>query len=432
MSSYEWTDDVNFLIIRGPVKTIWRHSKMSPAYLYDIETQNIIAIANEHEGLKNVKLSPDGNFAGYVKEHNLFIIELSTGKETQLTFDGNENILNGEFDWVYEEEFSIADGWQWSPDGSKIAFWKFDQTRVKEFYLIDEMYTYNKVMPLKYPKVGEQNAVVNIAVVDVKSGETKIMDTGKDDNIYLPRIYWTSSSDQLSILKLNRKQNKLDLLIADTNSGKSKIILTDSDSCWVDIEDNHLTFINDANEFLWVSEQSGYRHIYHYDFNGNKINNVTSGDWEVTSLQGYSKQDEFVYFYGKKDSEIEQHIYRIKLDGTGMQKISNVPGWHKADFSPDYKYFINSYSTANHPLKISLKKTDGEIVKSLKENNLSAFDEFELTYPEFKISAIGNVYALYSFIVLQSFKFRISEFKLIKSRKIIFFQRFYYFTICFF
>ena len=286
MSSYEWTDDVNFLIIRGPVKTIWRHSKMSPAYLYDIETQNIIAIANEHEGLKNVKLSTDGKFAGYVKEHNLYIVELSTGKEKQLTFDGSENILNAEFDWVYEEEFSIADGWQWSPDGSKIAFWKFNQTRVKEFYLIDEMYTYNKVMPLKYPKVGEQNAIVKIAVVDVKSGETKIMNTGNDDDIYLPRIYWTISSDRLSILKLNRKQNNLDLLIADTNSGESKIILTDTDSCWVDIEDNHLTFINDANEFLWVSEQSGYRHIYHYDFNGNKINNVTSGDWEVTSLAG--------------------------------------------------------------------------------------------------------------------------------------------------
>ena len=147
MSSYEWTDDGNYLLIRGPEKRIWRHSRMSPVYLFNIESGEIRAIANGHPGLKNVKLSPDGNLAGYVKEHNLFIVELSTGKETQLTYDGNENILNGEFDWVYEEEFSISDGWQWSRDGKKIAFWKFDQTRVKEFYLIDEMPPYNKVMP---------------------------------------------------------------------------------------------------------------------------------------------------------------------------------------------------------------------------------------------------------------------------------------------
>ena len=143
---------------------------MSPVYLFNIESGEIRAIANEHPGLKNVKLSPDGNFAGYVKEHNLFIVELSTGKETQLTYDGNKNILNGEFDWVYEEEFSISDGWQWSRDGKKIAFWKFDQTRVKEFYLIDEMSAYNRVMPLKYPKVGEQNAIVKIGVIDLHTG----------------------------------------------------------------------------------------------------------------------------------------------------------------------------------------------------------------------------------------------------------------------
>lgn len=384
MSSYNWTDDEKYLLIRGPVTSIWRHSKMSPVYLFDLETKKIAAIADEHTGLKNVKLSPDGNFAGYVKEHNLYVVELSSGKETQLTFDGNENILNGEFDWVYEEEFAIADGWRWSPDGSKIAFWKFDQTRVKEFYLVDEMHPYNKVMPLKYPKVGEQNAIVNIAVIDLKTGETKMMDTGSDDDIYLPRIYWGSSSDQLSILRLNRRQNKLDLLIADTESRKSNIVLTETDAGWIDIEDNHLTFINDKNDFLWVSEQSGFRHIYHYDFSGNKINPVTEGNWEITSLQGYSMQDNYVYFYGKKESEIEQHIYRVKLDGTGMEKISGFPGWHTANFSPGYKYFIHSYSTAKHPSKFYLRKSDGELIRTLNKNDLPAFDEFDLVYPEFK------------------------------------------------
>ena len=226
MSSYEWTDDGKYLLVRGPATTIWRHSRMSSAYLLNLDSNEIIALADEYPGLKNVKLSPNGNFAGYVKDHNLFLVELSTGKERQLTFDGNENILNGEFDWVYEEEFSISDGWQWSRDGKKIAFWKFDQTRVKEFYLIDEMSAYNRVMPLKYPKVGEQNAIVKIGVIDLQTFKTNWMDTGPDDDIYLPRMYWTNSSSDLSIIRLNRLQNQLDFIFADTKSGETKIFFS--------------------------------------------------------------------------------------------------------------------------------------------------------------------------------------------------------------
>ncbi len=382
MSSYEWTDDGNYLLIRGPEKRIWRHSRMSPVYLFNIESGKIRAIANEHPGLKNVKLSPDGNLAGYVKEHNLFIVELSTGKETQLTYDGNENILNGEFDWVYEEEFSISDGWQWSRDGKKIAFWKFDQSRVKEFYLIDEMPPYNKVMPLKYPKVGEQNAIVKIGIIDLQSFETKWMDTGLNDDIYLPRIYWTNTSNELSIIRLNRLQNQLDFILADTESGKTKIILSESDTCWVDVEEKHAIFPEKENEFLWVSERSGFRHIYLYDYSGKLVKQVTLGDWEVTSLEGYSESDQLVYFYGKKDSETEQHIYRIKSDGTELEKITGEPGWNKANFSPGYKFFIHTYNNLTTPLKIYLRKTDGELVKTLKENNLVVLNEYDLSFPE--------------------------------------------------
>jgi dipeptidyl-peptidase-4 len=382
MSSYEWTDDGNYLLIRGPEKRIWRHSRMSPVYLFNIESGKIRAIANEHQGLKNVKLSPDGNLAGYVKEHNLFIVELSTGKETQLTYDGNENILNGEFDWVYEEEFSISDGWQWSRDGKKIAFWKFDQSRVKEFYLIDEMPPYNKIMPLKYPKVGEQNAIVKIGIIDLQTFESKWMETGLNDDIYLPRIYWTNSSNELSIIRLNRLQNQLDFILADTESGKTKIILSESDTCWVDVEEKHAIFPEKENEFLWVSERSGFRHIYLYDYSGKLVKQVTSGDWEVTSLKGYSEFDHLVYFYGKKDSETEQHIYRIKSDGTGLEKITNEPGWNKANFSPGYKFFIHTYNNLTTPLKVYLRKTDGELVQTLKENNLALFNEYDLSFPE--------------------------------------------------
>jgi dipeptidyl-peptidase-4 len=378
MSSYEWTNDAKYFIIRGPEKTVWRHSRMSPVYLIDIESGKIHALADEHPGLKGAKLSPNGKFAGYVKDHNLYFVELATGKETQLTFDGNENILNGEFDWVYEEEFSIADGWQWSPDGNKIAFWKFDQTRVKEFYLIDEMYAYNKVMPLKYPKAGEQNAIVKIGLIDLKTMETIWIDTGENDDIYVPRMYWMNSTEKLGIIKLNRLQNEINLMVVDAETGKANTIFTESDSCWVDVEDNHLIPIQSEEKFLWVSEKSGFRHIYLYDYSGKLINPVTSGDWEVTSLQGYSEKDRVVYFYGKKDGIIGQHIYSVNIDGNNLFRISEQSGWHEAIFSPDFKYFINSYNSTSIPLKVYLRKTSGELVSTLKENNLPALNEYKL------------------------------------------------------
>jgi dipeptidyl-peptidase-4 len=378
MSNYEWTADAKYFIIRGPIKSIWRHSRMSPVYLFNIVSGEIHALANEHTGLKGAKLSPNGKFAGYVKEHNLFLVELSTGNEIQLTFDGSENILNGEFDWVYEEEFSIADGWQWSPDGNKIAFWKFDQTRVKEFYLIDEMYAYNKVMPLKYPKAGEQNAIVKIGIIDLQTLKTTWIDSGENDDIYLPRIYWLNSNNLLGIIKLNRLQNEITLLMADAETGKTDAILTETDSCWVDVEDNHLVPIQSEEKFLWVSEKSGYRHIYLYDYSGKLINQVTSGDWEVTSLQGYSDSDKIIYFYGKKDGVVNQHIYRVNVDGKNLSRISDSSGWHEAIFSPDYKYLIHTYNSINIPLKVYLRKTNGDPVLTLRENDLPALKEYEL------------------------------------------------------
>jgi len=385
MSDYSWTEDGEYLLIEGPEKTIWRHSRQAPYYLYNVNSKEIKALGDNDPGLRNVKLSPDGKKVGFVRGHNIFYTNFSSGAEVALTTDGTENILNGEFDWVYEEEFSIADGWQWSPDGKKIAFWRFDQTRVKEFYMVDQMHTYNEITPLKYPKTGEQNSIVKIGVVDVETSETKWMDIGEETDIYIPRIYWTNSSDMMAILRINRKQNHLELLMTNTSNGESNVVLEDRDTSWIEVRENSTIFLKNSDEIVWVSERSGYRHAYLYDYEGNLVNQITTGDWEITDVLGVSETEGWLYFSGKKDSPLEQQIYRIKLNGEDLQKITNEPGWHMADFSPDYTYFINEFSSASHPSKIKLQRTDGKIIRTLVENDLPALSELNINYPEFSI-----------------------------------------------
>lgn len=399
MSSYKWTDDGKRLLIEGPEKEIWRHSRQAPFYLYQVERKKISALGNNSPNLRNVKLSPDGKMAAFVRNHNIYLADLETVEEKKLTFDGNENILNGEFDWVYEEEFEIADGFQFSPDGSKIAFWRFDQSRVKEFYLVDELPVYNKISPLKYPKTGEKNSIVKIGVLDLQSGSTIWIDTGTEDDIYLPRIYWTNSSDKLAVLRLNRQQNFLEVLMCNTGTGESAAILTETDTCWVDVDKKKAVFLKNSNKFIWVSEISGYRHAYLYDYNGNLLNQITKGRWEITSIIGVSEEDSRLYFYGKKDSHLEQHIYRVKLNGDSLQNISQKPGWHIANFAPNYKCFIDEYSSVENPENFYLKNSDGPLVSTLIENYPPALKNINMVYPEFSSFKTSDGFELFYYMI---------------------------------
>jgi len=381
MSSYKWTSDGKYLLIEGPVESIWRHSTQAPFYLFNVKTKKITALANNDKHLRNVKLSPDGKYVGFVREHNIYIVNLSTGKEKAITKDGTSDILNGEFDWVYEEEFGLADAWRWSPDSKKIAYWQLNQTRVKEFHLIDEMYRYNKVFNLKYPKVGEQNAIVKIAVANVETDKTKWMNIGENDDIYIPRIYWTNTSAELAILRLNRRQNFLELLMANTENGKSNVIITDSDSDWVDV--NEISFLKTKNQIVWISEKSGFRHAYLYDYNGELINQITKGNWEISGVAGVDEAKRQIYFYAKKDSPIQQNIYVSDLTGSNLRRISKRNGWHSAIFSPNYKYYIDYYSNASTPTMTILNNSDGTEISLLNSGKIAAMNKHNMVYPDF-------------------------------------------------
>ena len=382
MSHYQWTDDGKFLLIEGPVKSIWRHSTQAPFYLYNVSTKEINALSKGNIHLRNVKLSPDGSKVGFVRDHNIYVVDLKSGKETAVTNDGTKNILNGEFDWVYEEEFELADAWRWSPDGKKIAYWQLNQTREKVYHLIDEMGEYNTVFDLKYPKVGEQNAVVKIGVADLSSHKTTWMDIGNNDDIYIPRIFWTNSSNLLAVIRLNRMQNKLEMLMANSNTGKSKTVITDSNNTWVDVR-NDILFLKKSDRILWPSEKSGFNQAYLYDYSGKLINQITKGDWEVSSIDGIDENTGWVYLSGKKDSPIQQNLYRVKLDGTDFQKISGEHGWYSANYSPDYKHFIEFYSNASTPTETTLRNADGSLVRVLEDGEIPALADYNMVYPQF-------------------------------------------------
>jgi len=382
MSDYQWLKNGKYLLIRGQKTDIWRHSKKTPFYVYDINKKFIMALAENSSEIQNAKISPDGNLVAYMKDHNLHVANIQTGKAKALTTDGDANILNAVFDWVYEEEFGSADAYRWSPDGNRIAFWRLDQSPIQSFhYNLDQMPRYNIVHDVKYPKVGTRNSLVRIGVVDVHTGKTAWMDIGQDADIYIPRIYWANSSDTLIIQRLNRKQNKSELLLANVNSGASTVILTDTNpDGWVEVTDD--SHIMGADQFVWTSEKSGFRHIYLYDYAGNLIRQVTSGDWVVKKVFGLDEKNGWVYFTANKETILEDHIYRVKADGTGLQEISRGSGQHNPAFSPDYKYFIDTFSNVKTPDSQILCKVSGEILRTVKENNFG-LNDYDMTYPEF-------------------------------------------------
>ncbi len=383
MTAYQTTGRQNHLLITGPQKQIWRHSFTASYFLYDIEKQQLIPLAKGDANLQNVTLSPDGESVAFAKGNNLYVAGVATGEAKQLTFDGSFDILNGVFDWVYEEEFGRADAYRWSPDGKKIAFWRSDQTRVKTFYLLDEMPHYSVPIPLKYPKVGEQNSIVEIRVVDIASGEIVTVDLGKNDDIYIPRIDWTNTPNTLSIQRLNRKQNHLELLLADAATGKTRVILHDRNDAWVDVT-NDFIFLKKRDQFVWTSEKSGFRHIYLSNYSGNEMAQLTSGNWEVDEVIGVDEGGGWVYFYGKKESPGHRDIYRVTLGSGPVQRVSTyLDGWHEANFAPDFQHFVAFASNVQTPTQVSLRKADGKMVHMLEKNDIPGLAEFDLAYPEF-------------------------------------------------
>ncbi len=380
MSSYHWSADRRHLLLAGPVNVTWDGKAVAPWFIHEPASGELWALAQHNPRLLNVQLAPDGRHVGYVLDNNIYLTELDSRTTRAVTTDGDVNVFNGYFDYG-SRMFGAGSAWSWSPDGNRVAFWRLDVTDVKVFHMVDELGKYNTVRALKYPNTGERSAEARIGVFDLERGSTSWMDTGADPDVYISRLNWTPDSNTLAIQRQTRDHNTLTLLLADPLTGASRAIITETDPAWVEIT-NDLLFLRNRKAFVWTSEQRGYRHAYRYDYQGNETP-LTRGDWEISSLIALDERAGWLYFYAKKDSFIDRHVYRVRLDGSTLEKLTHTPGWHEWQFSPDRQRVIETWSDANTPHKMTLRKADGARLQVLDEGGLAAPEKYVMPRTEF-------------------------------------------------
>ena len=368
IEDYQWSGDERKLLIFTNTQRVWRTNTRGKYYVWDLDRRTLAPVS-ENGWLMFAKFSPDGSRVGFVRDNDIFVTDLATGRETRLTRDGSEQIINGTFDWVYEEELGLQDGWRWSPDGRRIAFWRIDQSPVRTFYMIQETDSlYSQPIALRYPKAGTPNPIARIGVVGADGGETTWMDTGNDPEALLARLEWAESPNEVVIQRANRIQNRLDVLLADATTGRSRVLFTETDAAWVDVTDD-FTWLNGGREFLWTSERDGWNHLYIYNRDGSVARQLTRGPWEVTRVMGVDERGGWVYFGATEEGPGERHVYRVRLNGRGgVEQLSRAPGTHNATISPAGTYYLDSYSTVSTPPVITLHRANGAEVRTLVDN----------------------------------------------------------------
>ena len=365
LQDYELSANEDKMLCATEMESIYRHSYHATYYVYDFSTKTLQPLS-ENGKQRLATFSPDATKVAFMRDNNLFIKDLKTGEEKQFTKDGLYNhIINGAPDWVYEEEFSFSQGFYWSPDSKKIAYMKFDESNVREFQMEEFEGLYPDWYSFKYPKAGEDNSIVEIYVYDLESGKTVKMDTGKETDIYLPRIAWTKDANVLAIQRLNRHQNHLEILAADATTGKSRVFYDETNDYYIDITDDW-HFLEDGKRFLMTSERSGYNHIYLCNLDGAEAKQLTSGPWDVTSVYGFDGKE--VYFQAAKNTPVDRQIYAVNLKGK-MREVIGREGTNSATFSNDFSYLININSTIKQPRQFELYTNKGKLVRVLEDNH---------------------------------------------------------------
>ncbi len=370
-SAYSFSADEKKILVQSKVMSIYRRSFTAEYYVYDVNSSSIQKLS-PNGAQSYATFSPDGSKVAFARKNNLFYVDLKTMKETQVTTDGKFNhIINGSSDWVYEEEFAFAKAFFWSPKGDRLAFYRFNETEVREYNMQKWP---NQLYPVdykfKYPKAGEKNSEIEIKVFDLNSKKVVTMDIGSEKDIYIPRVKWTKDNNVLCIRRMNRLQNQLDMMMADVQSGKTNVILTEKTDTYVDINyTDDLIFLENGNEFLYTSEKDGYKHLYLCGIDGKEIRQITKGKWEVSAFHGLDKENGILYYSSTEESPLERDFYKINIKGKKKEKLSTSKGTTSVNLSPDFKYYISYFSNVSTPKVVRLMQVEGNKELKVLEDN---------------------------------------------------------------
>ncbi|MEO6682829.1 MAG: DPP IV N-terminal domain-containing protein [Ginsengibacter sp.] len=400
-SIYEFSPDYKTLLIFTNTAKVWRYNTRGDYWILDIPSGKLIQLGKglPSQSLMYAKISPDGKKAAYVSQHNIFMEDLSTNKITQLTTTGTRKMINGTFDWVYEEEFGCRDGFRWSPDSRRIAFWEVDARQVRDYYMLNTTDSvYSQIIPVEYPKVGEPPSPVRIGIITVENKQINWMKVpGNPQQHYIPRMEWANNSSEIVLQQLNRKQNESKLFYCDVTTGAANLFYTEKDDAFIDVKsrwnrDDPMgwDWINDGKEFLWVSEKDGWRSIYTISREGKRETLVTKGKFDITSINSVDEEKKEVYFMASPDHPAQLYLFKTSLSGKGpIEALSpaSLKGTHYYNISPGAKYAYHTFSNyktmpAREWISMStLKPLDekNSILKNLRVNENSDVSYFKVT-----------------------------------------------------
>lgn len=373
------------LLLFADAERVWRDRTRGAYYVFDVPTRRLLPVGPEPGGQMFAKFSPDGERVAFVRGGDLYLFAIEAGTLRRLTHDGGGPVTNGTADWLYEEELGLRDGFRWSPDGNRIAFWRFDRSPVPVFELYDSSTLYPEMRPIRYPKAGEANSGVRLGTIDLESGDVTWLDVSAGSEAYLPWMEWAHSSEELLVQRINRRQDRLDVLLGDAVTGRTRLLFSEQSGTWLEAG-RPVTWTAGGEAFLWPSDRSGFRHLYLYGRDGQLRRQVTEGAWDVTSMAGLDTIAAVVYFTAAAESPMTRAVMSADLDGSGEARtLVGGRGMRSVSFAPDHSVFIEKASTIAEPPTFTLRRHTGEVVRVIEDNGpLSRrLDRLGLREPEF-------------------------------------------------
>ncbi len=334
--------------------------------------------------LWNGEYSPDFSHFAYVKDYDLYLVNTSTGEEKRLTFGGNENLLHGRPDWVYPEEFDQLTAYWWSPDGRKLAYYQFDESAVHKYPLVHDLKPEAELELQSYPKAGETNPTVKLFIIDIATGKNVEIPTNSSSEVYLIKPKWLPDGSGFTFQRMNRRQNELELLVANPETGATRSLLVEKEEAFINLHDDFIV-LQDGKHFLWSSERTGWRHLYLYDMQGKLVRQITKGEWPVEGIVQVDEKNKWIYFTASTNNGLETQFFRVNFEGTKQQQLTKAPGTHRVSMDPANKYFTDSYSSFTTPPTMNLHGAEGRLLNNLMSTNTARLDSLKLIPPELVI-----------------------------------------------